>query len=251
MAWKSIAMPVTARSLEQIAVDYHLAENMPDMFIENIAQEQSLTWVHAMLGAPGRLLELGHGDGVMSRQFVERGHELVVVDGAPSIVARARETLGAKATVIEGLFEAFESAKRFDYIVASHVLEHVDDPVALLKRSHAWLNPGGKLLVMVPNRESIHRQLALRMGMIATLDAPSKRDVIVGHLRVYSLDSLRLDLKAGGYRSMVEKGFFLKAVPNSMMLDYSPQLIEALHGVGDLLPDRYMANLGVVAERAT
>jgi len=39
----------------------------------------------------------------------------------------------------------------FDVILASHVLEHVADPVAVVFRLHTLLKPGGRLLVLVPN----------------------------------------------------------------------------------------------------
>jgi SAM-dependent methyltransferase len=40
---------------------------------------------------------------------------------------------------------------KFDVVVASHVLEHVDSPIKLVHEVHRALNPGGRLLVVVPN----------------------------------------------------------------------------------------------------
>jgi len=47
-----------------------------------------------------------------------------------------------------------------------HVLEHVDDPVAVLRLVKSWLKPGGRVLAAVPNARSIHRQAAVIMGLL-------------------------------------------------------------------------------------
>jgi 2-polyprenyl-3-methyl-5-hydroxy-6-metoxy-1,4-benzoquinol methylase len=39
----------------------------------------------------------------------------------------------------------------FDYVVCGDILEHLKDPYAILRRIMEWLNPGGKLLVCLPN----------------------------------------------------------------------------------------------------
>ena len=49
-------------------------------------------------------------------------------------------------------------------------------------------------MVLVPNRNSLHRQFALGMGLISNLDELSDRDLQVGHQRVYDLAGLKKDL---------------------------------------------------------
>lgn len=39
-----------------------------------------------------------------------------------------------------------------------------------------WLKKDGEIIVIVPNKESIHRRLALNMGLIQKLDSLSERD---------------------------------------------------------------------------
>ena len=71
------------------------------------------------------------------------------------------------------------------------------------------------------------------------------RDKVVGHQRVYDLAGLTADLQAGGFEVIESKGFFLKTLPNSMMLDYSDALIAGLNEVGEQLPAELLANLAV------
>src|SRR5437899_6862993 len=110
-------------------------------------------------------------------------------------------------------------------ILASHVLEHVDDPQSILRLTSSWLTETGKIIIVVPNRNSLHRQLAVIMGLQPELDTLSKRDLMVGHQRVYSLQSLEQDIDQAGLRLVDSSGFFLKVLPNSMMLDYSRELL--------------------------
>jgi SAM-dependent methyltransferase len=151
--------------------------------------------------------------------------------------------------VHEGMFEAWAPAEPFDAVLVLHVAEHVDDPVALLAHLRDWVRPGGRLVVVVPNAESLHRRLAVDMGLQPRLDTLSPRDQLVGHQRVYTLDGLRADVAAAGFDCVAELGWFLKTLPNSMMLDYAPELLEALFTVSSELPPRMLANIGVVADR--
>jgi 2-polyprenyl-3-methyl-5-hydroxy-6-metoxy-1,4-benzoquinol methylase len=46
---------------------------------------------------------------------------------------------------------SFLGNRHFDAVVLSHVLEHLKDPVAVLRRALRYLRPGGQMLVAVPN----------------------------------------------------------------------------------------------------
>jgi SAM-dependent methyltransferase len=51
-----------------------------------------------------------------------------------------------------GDLEAAVGSKRFDYIVASHVIEHVPNPIKFLKQINMLLHPGGVLLLVIPDK---------------------------------------------------------------------------------------------------
>jgi hypothetical protein len=102
-------------------------------------------------------------------------------------------------------------------------------------------------VVVVPNRDSLHRQLAVAMGLQPALDTLSARDHLVGHQRVYDFLTLEQHLRGAGFEVIERRGFFLKTLPNGMMLDHSPALIRALNTVGDSLPPHLMANIAVRA----
>src|SRR6201999_2092727 len=101
-------------------------------------------------------------------------------------------------TKVNSLFETFRPEGTFDAIIMEHVLEHVEDPVAILRLATPWLAPDGVIVVGVPNADSFHRLAAVKMGLLADVHELNARDHEVGHRRVYDWDGLRADIAAAG-----------------------------------------------------
>ncbi|MEP6873418.1 MAG: class I SAM-dependent methyltransferase [Burkholderiales bacterium] len=236
------------QELERIAHGYHLNPSVPDKFIEDICQEHCCSWLETLLGPEDHVIELGYGEGITLARLAQRPRRYTVVEGAQSLVSMIRDK-HPEVDAVQSLFETYHPAQPCDKLLALHVLEHVDDPVALGRHLHGWLKPGGEIVVVVPNRDSLHRRLAVHMGLQPALDTLSPRDLLVGHQRVYDLESLEADLRAAGFEPFERRGFFLKTLPNGMMLDHSPALIQALNSLGDTLPVTMTANLAVRARR--
>lgn len=232
--------------LDAIAEEYHNAE-VPDKFIEERCQEYTLSWIFEKLEGRQSILELGYGDGIISHALASRKLPFEIIEGSPKVIETAQRSLpGIKIT--ETLFEAFQPKQRFDCILALHVLEHVEEPVELFTRMSSWLEEGGSIVVIVPNRNSLHRQLAVIMGLQTDLDALSPRDLKVGHQRVYSHETLRADAEAAAMQVVESTGFFLKPVPNSMMLEYDESLLKAMNDISPALPRELLANIGMVVQ---
>lgn len=232
--------------LERIASEYHLNEEVPDKFIEDICQEYCCNWLTTLINQNDRVAELGYGEGITLARLANKVDQYTLIEGAPSL-AKLAKAKHPKVDVVQALFEEYQPRQQFDKILALHVLEHVDDPVSLAKHLRTWLKPGGELVVIVPNKESLHRRLAVLMGLVPELDTLSPRDRLVGHQRVYDLSGLEVDLCKAGFEPFERRGFFLKALPNGMMMSYSPELLQALNVLGDQLPAAMQANLAVRA----
>jgi SAM-dependent methyltransferase len=242
-------MNTTTEELERIAAAYHLNETVPDKFIEDICQEHCCGWLKSLLAPTDRVIELGYGEGITTARLSQCAAHYTVVEGAASLVAPLRER-HPEVHAVHAMFEDYRPEQRCDKLLALHVLEHVDDPVALARTLREWLTPEGELIVVVPNRDSLHRRLAVEMGLQPALDTLSPRDHLVGHQRVYSLAGLETDLRAAGFEPVERRGFFLKTLPNGMMLKHSPELVWAMNRLGDQLPVEMQANLGVRARIA-
>jgi len=241
-------MPTTKQDLDKIANDYHSSDAMQDKHIEDICQWHTYDWVLKHIGRSRSILEMGYGEGNFTAVLSKLRRRLTVLEGSPLLVEKARAIYGQRVQFECALFEEFWPKESFDVIVATHVLEHVDDPVALLRLMKTWLKPSGRIIIIVPNSESIHRRLAVMMKLQPKLDTLGARDHLVGHQRVYSMAALRRDVRRAGCRPVAEEGFFLKVLPNSMMLGFSKELIEALNAISPELPDELLGNIGLVAK---
>jgi 2-polyprenyl-3-methyl-5-hydroxy-6-metoxy-1,4-benzoquinol methylase len=226
-------VPLTPDILDQYAETYYLAAP-DDLDIEERAQRHSIPLLLAALEDCGRVLEMGYGTGLITGELVAHAVNVEVLEGSP-ILARQATAEHPGLTVHHGLFETFTPAEPFDAVLCLHVLEHVDEPDRLLRQIRSWLRPGGVLVAVTPNAESLHRRLAVRMGLHARLDDLSPRDRLVGHQRVYTLDGLRSEV-SDTFEVRAEFGYFVKPLANGQMLDWPETVLDGLNVMSPELP---------------
>ena len=181
-------------------------------------------------------LELGPADGEMTSQLVATFEDVTVVDAVPQLLRTIPDD--PRLTKVESLFEHFHPGRQFDTVIADHVLEHVDDPRALLERIRKWLAPNGALIVGVPNANSIHRLAAVKMGLLKSPTQLNERDVALGHRRVYTLTALESEITAAGFERQHVRGVLLKPLSYAQMeLSWTPQMIDAFVALGADFPE--------------
>jgi SAM-dependent methyltransferase len=97
----------------------------------------------------GRYLDVGCGSGGTLAVAHALGWRTAGIEVDAAAAEHARPF--ADELHVGDAFGAPFAPGRFDVVSAFHVLEHVPDPVALLRRMLDWLAPGGLLIVEVPN----------------------------------------------------------------------------------------------------
>ena len=195
------------------------------------------------------VLELGCSSGVMTRLLAPHFPSLHVVDGSQRYLGEVAATVPKSVTFHHSLFEDFVAPRRFDDLILASALEHLPEPIPVLKKLREWVEPGGRLHVVVPNAHSLHRLLGVQMGMLDHPAAFTDRDRMLDHRRVYDMDLLRRDLAVGGWRVEQMRGIFLKPLSNAQMQALSPAQIDAFFHVGRELP-RHCAMIYALAEIA-
>jgi SAM-dependent methyltransferase len=103
------------------------------------------------LPRPGRALEVGCADGWMLRALREHGWRVVGSERSAEAARAAAADNGIPMFV--GDLDAVGQS-RFNLVILFQVLEHLSDPLAVVKNGAAVLQPGGLMVVAVPNAAS-------------------------------------------------------------------------------------------------
>ncbi len=184
-------------------------------------EERRLVWRRHIdealnhLGSDTLCLDVGCGDGALSRMVAERGVRTIGIDQSSEMLALARRfaeqtRLAQWLEFVEGsvpfqrdLYDRFEG--QVGAILCSSVLEYVDDHQRVLRKFHELLEPGGWLIVSVPNRESIYRlgeRIRKRMALVG--------DSYLRHQRSqFSAGSFKSTLQGLGFQVRADEYFAL------------------------------------------
>jgi len=192
----------------------------------------------------GSLLELGSFKGDFTRRFREHFNDITCVEASGEAIEEARRKLGDRAQFVHSTFETATLPRRYDNIVLTHVLEHLDDPVRVLKRvNDEWLAEGGRFFLVCPNANAPSRQIAVKMGLITHNSAVTPAEAAHGHRCTYSLDTLERDAVAAGLKVVHRSGIFFKALANFqwdrlLQTDIiSKEYLEGSYRLGQNYPD--------------
>ena len=227
---------------QKVTPDEYSRLKLEDQWIEDCVQDVEARWLIEQTKDSPCIIDLGWGSGIVAKALHAAGRDVMCVEGSKAACKEARD---AGIPVIHSLFENFKAADDFDCVIASFILEHVADPVALLKRCREW---APRLIAVVGNANSYHRRLAVAMGLQPRTYTLSARDHAVGHYCVYDRHTIAAQLSEAGWRIKEMHGIMLKPLPNAMMTHFDERLIRAMCEI-EIAPQD-AANIGIVCERA-
>ena len=145
-------------------------------------------------GQGRRLLDVGCADGVLSRRFTERGWTVTTIEGDPERAAVA--AAHCERLILADLDRQLPSlGDRFDAIVYADVLEHLADPLRVLRELNASLVPGGQVVISIPNVAHLWIRLSLLAGRF---DYAARGILDRDHLRFFTRRSLHALVTAAG-----------------------------------------------------
>jgi 2-polyprenyl-3-methyl-5-hydroxy-6-metoxy-1,4-benzoquinol methylase len=204
---------------------------------------------------PGNVLELGSFKGDFTRHLLPFFADVTCVEASDAALAEARQRLQGNIQFVNSTFEAATLPQRYAHVVMTHVLEHLDDPVSVLRRVNCeWLEQGGRLFLACPNGNAPSRQIAVKMGLISHNCAVTRAETEHGHRRTYTLDTLERDATAAGLKVVYRTGIFFKALANFqwdrlLQTDIvSTEYLEGCFQLGQQYPD-LCASIFLLCER--
>lgn len=192
----------------------------------------------------GSLLELGSFKGDFTNLISQHFNDITCLEASAEAIQVAQRKFAGGVQFVHSTLEAATFERQYDNIVLTHVLEHLDDPVRVLKRiNDEWLAKDGRFFLVCPNANAPSRQIAVKMGLITNNAAVTPSEVAHGHRCTYSLDSLERDATAAGLKVVHRSGIFFKALANFqwdrlLQTDIiSKEYLEGCYKLGQIYPD--------------
>jgi len=240
-------MPGQQEELERIGGQY--LKPTPDRRVDQKFLDCVADFVISRLSGQ-RVLELGVGDQVWTPKLLARFPDVTSVDGSAGLLAAMEKKVGSgRWTPVVSMFEDYRPDRRFDLALATYVLEHVDDPAQIVGLARtAWLKPGGRLAIVVPHALSLHRRLAVKLGLAASPAQLGEADRRIGHKWCFTWFEMEKLLLDAGFRVLEKRGLITKALPNSLLVSCSDEQLRGLAELGLDLPIDYAGAIFFLAE---
>jgi 2-polyprenyl-3-methyl-5-hydroxy-6-metoxy-1,4-benzoquinol methylase len=142
-----------------------------------------------------RLLDIGAGAAVLLEEAARLGFAAEGIDRSPANAAAARARGFA---VAHAAAESLDLAERFDVVTMLDIIEHVLDPLDVLRRVHRALKPGGDLIVYTPNHRALVVELA-KLLHAAGIRYPVRQLFGRNHVAFFDDRSLPRALRRAGF----------------------------------------------------
>jgi len=159
---------------------------------------------------PGRILDLGCGPGACDLKAMKSlgSSALVGIDMSSDLNNKDSDIYFVRSDIDDrGLPFLAES---FDIVLLHNVIEHLHDPLRVLREAHRVLAPGGVLSIVTENQVCLRNRLKSLMGLsiyfpinrwMSQEDRVEKsgRLVCTGHVREYTRQEIKQMLRRSGF----------------------------------------------------
>lgn len=169
-----------------------------DTVVDPALENNSHNYMLQLVGTTKRVLDVGCASGYLAQALVERG---CTVSGVEYDAAAAEEARPHLQQLVVGDLEQLDLVAElgrgeFDVVVFGDVLEHLRDPLPVLRQARDLLAPGGYVVISIPNVAHGAVRLQLLQGRFdyrptGLLDST--------HIRFFTRDNLRALLHDAGF----------------------------------------------------
>jgi SAM-dependent methyltransferase len=181
---------------EELKKNFDRINSLPPGKSDNVTRVEAVaryakSWFssHAGSTAP-HILDVGSGLCVfLNRVKQELGWACTALDPDPRASEHAKSVVGID--VIQGDFAQTDVRNRFDIVSLNKVIEHVRDPVEMLRLARLAIKPSGFIYVEVPDGEKA----------ILDPDGALREEFTIDHPHVFSAASLNIALARAGLSS--------------------------------------------------
>lgn len=136
---------------------------------------------------PSNILDIGAADGYLGAILNQQGHNIFGIESHAELAEKARPHYKNLYIADVENFD-FSQCGQFDYVILADVLEHLRDPVRVLRRVEKCLSGRGEIIISLPNVAHLFVRLSLLFGRFEYRD----RGILdQTHLRFFTLSTMR------------------------------------------------------------
>lgn len=170
------------------------------------------------------ILEIGCGMMPFFMDFKDY-KSMIIVEPSETFANNATmlsEAENKNIKIICGFFEdqierVKEIKKNIDYIILSSVLHELDDPQKMLKAILELCGVSTVVHINVPNANSIHRLIAMEVGLISDVHQISEQMKRMQRRRTYDLSLLEDEITNAGFKVIDKGSYFVKPFTHNQM----------------------------------
>ena len=183
---------------------------------------------------PGRLLDIGSGDGSFVHHMARHGWDATGIDFSPSALEFAGRTNSGGHFLLGSLEDHDLPSQSLDLITLWQVLEHIGEPRRLLGRCHDLLRRNGMIVAAVPNIDGLSSRLTGERWW--GLDVPR-------HLVLYSPQTLRRSLEQAGFTVLRIRHLSMQYDPYALLHSSLDWLFTQRHFLSDFAKRQVADNM--------
>ncbi len=146
-----------------------------------------------------KILDIGCGAGTLALYYTSRGNKVLGIDISNKAIVSARKSikiLNMKDVEFKIMNFPIQIPKeKFDRIICSEVIEHLEDDILALNKVYKLLKPKGKAIITTPSKNAPLYKLGYAKGF----------DKRVGHLRRYTIEELMNKSQKVGFKIIETK----------------------------------------------
>jgi SAM-dependent methyltransferase len=205
-----------ATGLDQTQYEATHVDPRDDSLRFNQERDQSFDALQRDVQPPGRLLDIGSGNGRLLYRARQAGWEVMGLELSTGMADFVTAELGIDVLVADFLAPTheLESVGQFDVVVLRHVLEHLPDPLLTMEKLRALIKPDGHLLLEMPNIEAMTKKWSRFVVNAGLYKRKFSDDFMAGHCNEYSRRSMNFLAAKAGFDLVRWETYSMKPLPN-------------------------------------
>ena len=200
------------------AQQHHLASIKYDLRISNLAR-----FIMSKIGNSHRtLIDIGAGNGLFLKFFKEHGFEVTGVElEHENVVNMKKDPELTGISISQGDITQLTGTATYDVVIASDVIEHIEDDQKAVDHLWTYVSPGGVLVITVPAHSWLYGKRDEMWGHFRRYDKQMLKDRVI-HLKDAQIETLTFWNTLGFFVYAVYEKILHKPINEKMRYSNSP-----------------------------